>query len=258
MTPFAAVPLKDMDPSALSMAILADAAAIPGMDERNIARAITAASFLHLNQMRANRGRFAATAYIEHPLRNSLRALRWGVTDEAVIVGILLHDTIEDCLDRILDAYAPGPRSTLSVQEQRERGYAWISRDFSPAAADLVRALTNPVPGPERLSKEQKREQYASHVAHAIRGDAAAFIGKFADFQDNAGGLHHNNVPGNEGMVAHLAAKYGPVVDVFTAELEANHGNIMALVSQQGLDEITTKLGSLKGRLSALETACAA
>lgn len=255
---FALVPLKDMDPSALSMAVLAEAASIPGMDERAVARAIAVASYLHLNQTRANRGSFARTAYIEHPLRNALRALRWGVSDEQVIIGILLHDTVEDCLERLLDAYAPGRRDHLSIEDRRDRALTWIGHQFGTRSAGLVLALTNPVSGPVQLSKAQKREQYAAHVAVAIAEDAEAFIGKFTDFMDNAGGLHHNLVPGNEGMVIHLAAKYGPVVDIFRRELETNHGNIMALVSQRGLDEITAKLGTLKGRLSALETANAA
>jgi (p)ppGpp synthase/HD superfamily hydrolase len=255
---FALVPLKDMDPAALGMAVLAEASRVPGMNERTVANAIAAASYLHLNQTRANRGSFARTAYIEHPLRGALRALRWGVTDEQIVTGILLHDTVEDCLPRLLDAFAPGRRDHLSVEDQRDRAYAWIGDQFGPAAAALVLSLTNPVPGPVQLSKAQKREQYAAHVAEAIGGDAAAFIGKFTDFMDNAGGLHHNLVPGQEGMVGHLALKYGPVVDIFRRELETNHGNIMALVSQHGFDEITAKLGALKGRLSALETANAA
>jgi hypothetical protein len=258
MTPLASVPLKDMDPSALTMAVLSAAAQVPGMEDQKVANAISTASYLHLNQTRANRGSFARTAYIEHPLRGALRAMRWGVTDEQIITGILLHDTVEDCLDRLLDAFAPGRRDHLSLEDQRARAFTWIGHQFGPRASALVLALTNPVPGPVELSKAQKREQYAAHVAEAIAGDAAAFIGKFADFMDNAGGLHHNLVPGNEGMVARLALKYGPVVDIFQRELETNHGNIMALVSQHGFYEITAKLGALGGRLSALETACAA
>jgi hypothetical protein len=107
-TLFASVPLKDMDPFALTMAIFDEIRTIPGVDGVALSKVISAASYLHLNQTRVNRKGLPRTSYIEHPLRNGLRVLRWGVTSEAVLVGLLLHDTVEDCLDRVLDAFVPG------------------------------------------------------------------------------------------------------------------------------------------------------
>lgn len=248
-TLFDSVPLKDMDPSALTMAIFSEIGPLPSIDGVKVSVAISAASYFHLNQTRANRKGLPRTSYIEHPLRNGLRVLRWGVTSEAILVGVLLHDTVEDCLDRILDAFVPGLHVGIGELARRELAYEWIGKEFSPAASSLVRALTNPVATKERLTKSQKRERYALHVSAAIDGDAAAFIGKLSDFMDNAGGLHHNAVDGNEAMVGHLAIKYGPVVAIFQAELAASSDAIRSLVSEAGLTDMKEKLSGLSGRL---------
>lgn len=250
-TLFASVALKDMDPSALTMAIFDDIRGLP-IDTVKVSAAISAASYLHLHQTRANRKGLPRTSYIEHPLRNSLRVLRWGISSEAILVSVVLHDTVEDCLDRILDAFVPGDWSGLNETARRELAYRWITREFGAEASELVRSLTNPVATGENLSKAQKRENYAADVAKKIRGNAGAFIGKLADFMDNAGGLHHNAVEGNEAMIGHLTQKYFPVVAIFQAELAANGAAIRALVSEEGYADIELKLSMLAGRLGAL------
>lgn len=251
-TLFASVPLKDMDPSALTMAIFDDIRELPGIDAVKVSAAISAASYLHLHQTRANRKGLPRTSYIEHPLRNALRVLRWGVTSEPILTSVVLHDTVEDCLKRILEAFVPGDWSGLNETAQRELAYQWIAREFGQEASDLVRSLTNPVATGEHLTKDQKRERYAADVAKKIRGNAGAFIGKLADFMDNAGGLHHNAVDGNEKMIWHLIQKYSPVVAIFQAELVVNGPAIRALVSEEGYADIELKLSLLGRRLGAL------
>ena len=253
---FAETPLKAMDPSALAQAIMHEAAGIPGMDLHVVAEAIDAATYLHLYQTRANRGPFSRTPYIEHPLRNTLRALRWGVRAQHIIVATLLHDVVEDCLERLLERYVPGDHSVLGVTGGRELAYSWITDRFGAGASRIVDALTNPPEDVSRLSRAEKHAIYTAHVELAIAGDAEVFVGKFADFDDNAGGLHHNAVPGNEGMVGRLAAKYLPTADVFIYEFESNPG-IRDLVSEEGYAEIASKLSAIKGRLSGLVSAYA-
>lgn len=249
---FDSIPLKDMDPSALTMAIFEEIGPIPGIDGVRVSTAMSAASYLHLHQTRANRKGLPRTSYIEHPLRGALRVLRWGVSSEAIVIGVILHDTVEDCLERILGGFVPGDWTGLNETAQRELAYRWIATQFGQGAVDLVRSLTNPVATGEPLTKSQKRVKYAADVAAKISGNPEAFIGKFTDFMDNAGGLHHNAVEGNEAMVAHLAAKYGPVVRIFQDELSANGPAIRALVSADGYADIELRLSTLAGRLGAL------
>lgn len=250
-TLFAETPLKEMDPSALSQAIMHKAAAA-GMDLDRVAEAIDAATYLHLGQTRANRGPFARTPYIEHPLRGGLRVLRWGVTAEHILLAILLHDVVEDCLDRLLARFVPGDHSGLDILAKRHLAYSWIASRFGAGTARIVDALTNPPGGEGQKSRAEKNADYLRHVRFAVTDDAEVFIGKLIDFDDNAGGLHHNAVPGNEKMVGRLAVKYGPVADVFAMEFARNGNAIRALVSEDGFATITTKMTSIKGRLVGL------
>lgn len=249
---FAETPLKVMDPSALAQAVMHKAAAIEGMDLAVIADAIDIATYLHLHQTRANRGPFTRTPYIEHPLRGALRALRKGVTAQHIIVGILLHDTVEDCLERILQTFIPGDHSSLGITGRRELAYGWITARFGAGASRIVDKLTNPPADDTDLSRAEKNDGYNLHVELGIFDDAEVFIAKFVDFEDNAGGLHHNAVPGNEKMVGRLATKYSPTADIFIVELERNGTAIRALVSESGYTEIAGKLPIIKVRLAGL------
>jgi hypothetical protein len=248
---FAETPLKVMDPSALAQATMHQAAAA-GMDLVVIADAIDVATYLHLGQTRANRGPFTRTPYIEHPLRNALRALRKGVTAQHVVIGILLHDVVEDCLPRLLAAFVPGDHAGIDVTAQRNLAYSWIASRFGAGASRIVDMLTNPPGDGAHLSRDERNAGYNLHVEVGIFQDAEIFIGKFVDFEDNAGGLHHNAVPGNEKMVGQLANKYLPTADIFIVELERNGAAIRALVSEAGYTEIAAKLPMIKSRLARL------
>jgi hypothetical protein len=128
---------------------------------------------------------------------------------------------------------------------------SWILDEWGLETARLVAAVTNPLPGTVILTKEQKRRQYADHVKAAITGDSAVFIVKFTDYADNASGLHHNDIAGNSGMVAHLAAKYLPLADIFAYEYRTNPG-IGFLMSSTGYADIGLKIDNTRDRLLSL------
>lgn len=242
--------LKSMDSSVLTLAVL-DAArqAVPDAADRILA-AVTAAAFLHRNQTRANRANLPRTPYIEHPLRLTLRLLRWGVTNADVLVAAVLHDTVEDCAEDIARYFLGIDPEDLTDSELRRHVIDWMIEEFGMEVAEIVLAVTNadPVKG---ATREEKNLQYLGKVRSAIAGRASVFLVKVADFVDNALGLPHNNIAGNSGMVARLAAKYIPLVPVFQAELAANPG-IAALVSDAGLASITRHLDGATARISSV------
>lgn len=248
--------LKDMDPAALTVSIIEETTAMPGVDQSVIFRAISVASFLHRNQIRKNRGRFPCTPYIEHPLRCSLRIIRWGVTDQDIITAAILHDTVEDCADDILEHYAGVRPGAWSEAGKRGKAAAWIRTEFGAETARLILAVTNPPKPQGPQSKEARRAQYADHVRDAIAGDAPAFIIKYSDFRDNASGLHHNDVTGNAGMVAHLAAKYLPLTTIFATEY-LDSPDLAGLVSEPAYASIAETIASSAERLERLSGAAA-
>ena len=100
----ASLPLKEMEASLLRTAILSHIAHSYRLDIdgeyilAQVETAIDIASYAHRSQTRQNRGEMPKVHYVEHPLRNALRALRYGVTsDPATIIAIILHDVVEDC-----------------------------------------------------------------------------------------------------------------------------------------------------------------
>lgn len=253
MSPLSSLPLKSMDPAALTMAIIETVNRRMPHDSDRVQAALAAATFLHRNQVRGNRAKFARTPYIEHPLRVALRLLRWGVTDAGVIIAAILHDTLEDCEADILEHFVAIEHQYLNESEKTLAARCWMGELFGLEVLSTVVAVTND-PSPAGASREQKNRLYVDHVRHTIHGNAAAFLVKFADYMDNGAGLHHNNVPGNTGMVQRLAAKYSPLADIFEAELLDNPG-ISALVSVTGLEEIVVKIASSRETLRQLNTA---
>ena len=77
------IPLKDMDPAMLVFSLSEEISEIDlDQNERSqIMAAAVVATHLHRRQTRMVRGCLPKVPYIEHPLRVTLRLIRWGVGD---------------------------------------------------------------------------------------------------------------------------------------------------------------------------------
>lgn len=248
--------LKSLDSGGLVLAIIDKVSGIAPDSVPAIMKALGAATFLHRTQTRANRAGMPRTPYSEHPLRNALRGLRIGVTKMDIIVAALLHDTVEDCADSIVRDYLDLEPTGMDEARKRELSLAWITDTFGAEVRRLVEKVTNPLTSGPKQPREVTNLRYATHVHDGIHDDPDVFILKILDFADNASGLHHN-VSGlgagvNDAMAARLAAKYIPVTHIFEAELAANYGEIMVLVSAEGMEAIIGHLASAKKTLPAL------
>ena len=215
----AALPLKEMEASLLRGAIL-DRVIDMGLVEQDFREAVDIASFLHRTQTRKQRGEMTLVHYIEHPLRNTLRALRYGIVDPDTLISIVLHDTVEDEPEQF-SAVIAGHQST-SEHDAREHAFAYLSGRFGPQVEAIVRALSNPLQK-HGLSREQKNAAYVEHVAEAI-ASPHVLVAKFVDFADNALSLHHS---ADRGYAKRQATKYGPLVPIFAARLEDDDVRIL-------------------------------
>jgi (p)ppGpp synthase/HD superfamily hydrolase len=247
--------LKDIDSGGLTLALLSsvrDMEREGGVNYETVLNALDKATFLHRDQTRGNRKNLRDTPYIEHPLRNALRSIRWGCKDQDIIVAIILHDTVEDCADDIV-RHSTGGENPESMTEAQKRDAAmeWVTKEFGPEAARLVLAVSNPVSDGTKRTAQQKREEYADHVGSVIAGDAKVFLVKVADFVDNASGLHHNNIEENREAVAKRARKYLLVLSIFEEELAANEG-IRDLIDEDGYRDIVKQLERTRSRLEAM------
>lgn len=242
--------LKSMDSSALTLSVLDAVSLSAPADAARIFQAVSAAAFLHRNQTRGNRGSLPRTPYIEHSLRNTMRLIRWGVTDAEILIATVLHDTIEDCSEDIVRHFLGIDPADMTDVEMRRYVTEWMTDTFGARATGIVLAVTNPAFDKDATRKE-KNAVYVAHVREAIAGRADVFLVKLSDFVDNACGLPHNNVAGNESFVARLASKYLPLVAIFQAELATNI-RIADLVSLDGFDSVGSQIDGATERLAAL------
>ena len=228
----AALPLKEMEASLLRSAIL-DGVTTLGLSEADFREAIDIASYLHRDQVRKQRGDMPVVHYIEHPLRNTLRAIRYGVTDADTLLSIVLHDTVEDSAVDFSQTVAGIP--TTDESEARENAYTFLATRFGDAVAQIVHGLSNPL-HPGGLSRSEKNELYLSHVREAIESPQV-FVAKFVDFADNALSLHHSP---NDDFVKRQATKYEPLVALFAERFRDD--DVLALVGAPTVAQMRAQL----------------
>lgn len=241
--------LKNLDSAGLTIALQEDIRAYPEyFNFEKVYQAIVASTYLHAKQTRANRGNLPRTPYIEHPLRNTLRVVRWDCMSQDIIIAILLHDTVEDCAHRICRDEFGLDIKTMTKEEMRAKAYEYIEAEFGSEVRRLVAGVTNGFfVGTE--TKDEKRAIYAAHVK-AVITDPDIFLVKIADFVDNASGLYHNDIKENAEKVIHLAIKYLPVVDIF--EEQFNKFSNELKISDAARADIRKHLRDTRKRLLAI------
>jgi (p)ppGpp synthase/HD superfamily hydrolase len=230
------LPLKDMGESLLTMEII-NRAEYMNIDGP-IKMAIRLAAFLHRDQRRSNRGSLPRDTYITHPLRNTLRLMRWGVTDMNILIAAVLHDTVEDCAEELVNQIAIFTMAGTTPAYYRAAAIRYLGFEFGDEVAALVEAVSNqlPEPGAPKLSKVEKRAEYRKNVAAETKNPKAAVV-KLTDLIDNGSGLKHNT-----GMVDaarwHLANKYVGTMEDFLLRLR--QPDMIILLSPAGFDQAQT------------------
>lgn len=152
--------------------------------------AIALAAYVHDGQVRkeARPGVTYTDPYVIHPLRNALRVQRWyaghhfAELSTAVIVA-LLHDTVEDGAQRVIDFYEDDAHILVGA-DTRAAAINTIAERFGEHISESVLRLTNP----EGLSGD---EAYLEHLRSLVVSHEIAFLGKASDLVDNAGSLKH-------------------------------------------------------------------
>lgn len=220
---YPAVPLEQLSIPQLELELLSRAQRY-GRDGREmIASAGQLATYLHRNQSRATSLRASRVPYIGHPLRVAVRTLRWGEVTPETVTSALLHDTVEDCAERITHELAARAkiseqlRERLNDPELRKLAMHEISLDYlhtaygQEVAANVDQLSNHPTGATTYL--DGLRELAGS-------GGYGAKLVKASDLIDNAGSLarESHNLPGT--LVVKLLARYSPAVPLIAGELE--------------------------------------
>lgn len=243
------IPLKEMDPLMLFQALASKVQTIPEVSSDTVDAAVEFATFVHRHDKRENRAGFPKTAYIEHPLRNAIRAVRLGCVNQNVIIGCLLHDTVEDHATDIVKDFVGDESEGETID--REKAFIFIGQKFGSGVEAVVRGMSNPLL-PEGITAEEKNVLYVAHVKTATQ-DGEVLITKILDYIDNALSLHHTAAGMTSQRLARLARKYLPLHDIFIEHL-ATAANIP--LSSQGKESVVQKL--IDGRQQLIDFANAA
>lgn len=205
-------------------------------DAELIKQAFRDARFLHEGQYRGVPGKPGSSPYIDHPLRVATRVIDWGIKDAQIIIAALLHDTVEDCADKILrelvsqeaveaaeadqgqsnrsqgeSGKAEGGSTTAgrALGEAAKIGLAldWVENAYGSEVRDLVDTVTN-----------RGEVSYGDKIDHILtNGAVGAVIVKASDLVDNAGSLHEQAASFGPEKLARLTQKYGPQVKKFVS-----------------------------------------
>lgn len=192
-------PLKEMDAPDLADELLE---VHPQLES-----AVTLAFELHDGQHRKPRRGQAAPPYVEHPLRVAARLARLGVSDTVTLYSAVLHDTVEDCEDKIAEKAHSLPC--------RDTSLAYLTDGFGASTAFVVTLLTNPIDGP-----------YFEHVVDSVQRDPRALLVKISDWLDNAGSLHHTPA-----IALRMVPKYIPLTSVYLEQLDNQYADVQVLLN---------------------------
>ncbi|MCY1718581.1 hypothetical protein OVA26_16715 [Microbacterium sp. SL62] len=216
---FPRTPLKEMDAASLVFELSRQVEARVFDRKGIVMAAAMMAAHLHRNQTRGIRRDLPRVPYIEHPMRNTLRALRYGKTDPELLAACLMHDTLEDCVDEIVDQFVdtdelPGHIALETISGRRAAAHLWMIDAFGATVADVVLDVSNKV-ACTRRDYWMKMAALAARATGAVPDPIAtmAVIVKALDLLDNAGALRHQLAAGDTpSVVLRRAQKYLPAV----------------------------------------------
>lgn len=236
------LPMKDMDPTMLTLAIHEHMATMSAPDVLLMKNALSLAAYLHrkdtrLSTTRATNGEEnqPTTPYIAHPLRNTLRLLRWGVTDAHVLAASILHDVVEDHPREIVREFTDAVVPRRNHEEMRKVALRYLATIFGAKVAYLVSKVSNPIL-PHNMDRDERNAQYLAHVKSGIT-DAGVFLVKSSDLVDNSLSLHHS-FSKSDAQGLRRAAKYLPAMPVVLNELQRNYEAISIFMSPEGIKDL--------------------
>ncbi|WP_054811480.1 HD domain-containing protein [Nocardia arizonensis] len=194
--------------------LLLEIAGLPGPER--LTDALELAAHLHRDD------RYGREPYLSHLLRVTIRIVsHYEVRDSDLVVAGLLHDAVEDHPEELA-----GDRDG----DARTAALAALADRFGARVADIVAAVTNPEPDPER----DKHEQYRDHIAADLDRAPWARIVKLSDFTDNGVGILYATGP----AMTKLATKYRPLTDIYRDLVTRPDTPLAQHVKQRILDQL--------------------
>lgn len=158
--------------------------------------------------------------YATHVLRVACRILstqHFNLRESPqVIIAALLHDTVEDRPERLLDEDALNEHDMSDINlndriEQRHRALGVVEQEYGSTVAEMVDDVSNPIYDKTDLSMADRQDTYRTHVTAIMSSESSARYIKLSDFIDNCLGLEYN---ADARKRLRLAYKYKPLLPV--------------------------------------------
>ncbi len=187
-------------------------------DSKKIFNALDFMLELHCEQ----EDRIDGNPYIIHPLEVASDLVdKYEIIDADLIIGALLHDSVEDQSLKIAEKILDKDIMELSEEELQNNALDVIANKYGNRIKEIIKGLTNPnfnkiIEELEKKGiKKKERDLYKTHIEEAIKSQDI-FVVKLSDFIRNAG-----NIPEKQPQKTHFIKKYGPAIkDVFIPALE--------------------------------------
>lgn len=172
-------------------------------DFEKISEALDLMLYLHCEQ----EDRMDGNPYIIHPLEVASDLVnKYEIIDADLIIAALLHDSVEDQSQKIIEKFSDEDADKMSEEELQNKAFDIISEQYGKRVERIVKGMTNP-----NFAKVLSIE----HIKEAIK-NPDVFAVKLSDFMKNAG-----NIPREEPTRTNFIKRYIPVIkDVFVPALE--------------------------------------
>lgn len=242
--------LKTYESEELALVLMSLIDKSNSMTSKSVKEALLLASDLHKSDTRANRAAHDRTPYIEHPLRNTIRILRYRCDTQSIVIGSLLHDTVEDHPFEIARQYAK--QEPTDENHAREIAYSYIQKRFGKRTSEMVRGMSNPIAEDKYMPAAEKNAIYCAHVAEAIE-NPDVLIGKVSDITDNAFSLHHTEIGMSSASIYKKATKYLGVIDVLENRLKRAYHEESFPIPQESVATLIRQMQAGRGRLIELQ-----
>lgn len=206
---------------ALQTRVWAEIGACGLAGDKQVEWAFNEAPILHAGQQRTN------GAYIQHPLRTVLYAATYGIPkahQSNILSALLLHDTVEDQSERIINRYGNG-RYLPTDDEVQNIDLALqslaMTSPLTPETLEIIDRVTErPFFISPHATKEQKRalknRHFFEHTRLKVFNHAGATIVKRADMEDNGVNNHHTT---DREKMLRSDVKYHPLWNAFEEAL---------------------------------------
>jgi len=186
--------------------------------------------------------------YVYHLLRNASRILkRLNLKNPELIIATLLHDSVEDHSDIILEGE---PSVSQDEKIRQEQALEFMEQVIPVSSTRILRGMTVPAMPVNKkdMSKKERLELYVKHVQASVK-DIDVWVCKFVDWVDNGVGIVNAEAEIKPSKIRHRKEKYSMVQTIL--EVRYYQTDVQELLDDDAKEYVERMFELGRERLSA-------